>query len=162
MNVRTDGPGAQGTTVRVREAIATFTGWRDHICFASVATIARRAGCSERSVQYALRRLEDEGTIECLGNRLPSGRIVLSRVYRFACGVRRIPPQVALLKTRSCTQRSLSRNPSSYLAMKRTSSHSTQTFFSVEKRRKAELEAERRSKVRLQAMTRNLGRAFAW
>lgn len=162
MDVCTDKQDAQVTIVRVREAVATYTGWRDHVCFAAIATLARRAGCSERSVQYALRRLEAEGTIECLGNRLPSGRVVRSRVYRFACGIRRISPQVALLKTRSCTQRSSSRNPLRLLVMKRSTSHDTYSDFSVEKRRRAELEEERRSKVRLQAMTRDLSRSLAW
>ena len=44
----------------------------ERIAFPAVATLARKAQYSERSVQYALRRLESAGLIECLDDA--SGR----------------------------------------------------------------------------------------
>ncbi len=88
------------TLQNVRRVVAARMTFRDRVCFASVKTLALDAGCSERTIQRSLRQLVKDGTLECLGYLLPSGRKVRALVYRFKAGVKRI-----------VTQRSLSRNP---------------------------------------------------
>ena len=56
---------------KVRDALVALMRFNDRVCFASVGTIAKRAGCCERSVQYALRELERRGEIEERPDLLP-------------------------------------------------------------------------------------------
>jgi len=68
----------------VRTEISLFSTFGDDCAWPSVATLVKKTGRSERSVQYALRRLEADGEIVCLGHTLPDGRRVRTRVYRIA------------------------------------------------------------------------------
>lgn len=65
-----------GTDVRLAALLLRFGGGRDR-CWPSVATLARELGCCERTVQYALRRLQRAGWLrsEAAGN--PTGRVLV-------------------------------------------------------------------------------------
>ncbi len=81
------------TLQNVRQAVAVRMTFRDRVCFASVKTLSLDVGCSERTIQRSLRQLVQDGTLECLGYLLPSGRKVRSLVYRFKAGVSRLVTQ---------------------------------------------------------------------